>query len=187
MSHEEPFRSRPRIEREPSSPEPDQEPSPVEPDNEPYEEDIIEGIMEESLPQAIIPSEQVRQPLHLPEDSTVADRVTRPGLLLIALGLTIGGIFLTIVNNADLPTTIEEWWPAVSLAAAALWSLVALLRRDVRAFLGGAVVAGLSISLLLETQGIAAFGETVVGVILMTFGLAIVMRGLLLRSVQTIR
>lgn len=185
MSHEEPFRSRPRIEREPA--EPEQEPSPVEPDNELYEEDIIEGIMEESLPQAIVPAEQIRQPLQLPEDHSVADRVARPGLLLIAVALTVGGIFLTIVNNADLPAAIEEWWPAVSLAAAALWSLVALMRRDVRAFLGGAVVAGISISLLLETQGIASFGETVVGVILMTFGLAIVMRGLLLRSVQTVR
>jgi hypothetical protein len=183
MSHDEPFRSRPRIDRE----SPEQEPSPVEPDNESYEEDIIEGIMEESLPQAIVPAEQVRQPLKLPDDQSVTDRVTRPGLLLIALGLTIGGIFLTIVNNADLPTAIEEWWPAVSLVAAMLWSVGALLRRDVRSFLGGVVVAGISVSLLLETQGIASFGETVVGIILMTFGLAIVMRGLLLRSVQTVR
>lgn len=182
MSNSEPFRSRPRVDREPARSEPRMEPAT---DGEP-EAEVVEGYIEESAPRAIVQRDQVDHTLHLPEDDSDKTRLEQPGLFLIAMGMVIGGIFLTVLRNVDLPDSIEQWWPMVSLIVAILWSFVSLWRRDVRAFLGGAVVAGISVSLLLDAQDIARFQETVIGIILMTFGLAIVMRGLLLRSVKTV-
>ena len=189
-----PFRSRPRVERQPadaSSPLDDYAeqttPAPLPPIED--SADIIEGVIEEQIPQALIPAEPLRhQPIALPDDRPLPPRrkkrIARPGLLLIALALFLGGVCVTVLKNADLPDAIEGWYPLVSLFASLLWVLVALIRRDVAAFIGGAVIAGLSISLLLDAQKVATFQETVVGVLFMTFGLSIVMRGLLLRPRQ---
>lgn len=188
-----PFRSRPKVERQ-TPPEdsayedfsaPDPEPSTPPPSIE-DSADIVEGVIEEQNPQALVPAEAIRhEPIALPDDPPSAPpsnkRIARPGLLLIAIALFLGGIFVTILKNADLPTLIEEWYPLLSLGVALLWIIVALSRRNVAAFIGGAVVAGLSMSLLLDAQKVATFQETVIGILLMTFGLSIVMRGLLLR------
>jgi hypothetical protein len=95
--------------------------------------------------------------------------------------MMVAGIFFTYLNAAANPDPVLEWWPSVSLFVSLVWSMVALVRRNATAFLGGAGAAGLSISLLLHTQDVAQFQETVVGVILISIGLAIVVRGLLLR------
>ncbi len=190
-----PFRSRPKVERQnmpedsnyeefsASEPEPAAPPAPP-----PIEDsaDIIEGVIEEQIPQALVPAQPMRhEPIALPDDRPQAPRrqkrIARPGLLLIAIALFLGGTFVTVLKNADLPTIIEEWYPMLSLSVALLWIIVALSRRNVAAFIGGAVVAGLSMSLLLDAQKVATFQETVIGILLMTFGLSIIMRGLLLR------
>lgn len=190
MSNQEPFRSRPHVTRRPK---PDSEDTPS-PSAEPDEPEVVEGVLEEDEPRQLLAAPaKPRQAIALPvdydedeaEERTSGRQVTSWGLLLIATGLTIGGVFITLLNVADLPDVVEKWWPMVSLIVALLWSFGALLRRNAASFLGGATVVGLSLSLLLDSQDIATFEETVVGIILMTFGLAIVMRGLLLRSVQT--
>lgn len=191
-----PFRSRPKVER-PSAGEEDSfsdaergysHASPPQSTPPPIEDsaEIIEGVIEEQIPQALILAEPLQhQPIALPDDRPEPPprkkRIARPGLLLMAIALFLGGIFVTLLRNADLPDVIEAWYPLVSLGVALLWVIVALMRRDVSAFIGGAIVAGLSISLLLDAQGVASFQETFIGLLLMTFGLSIVMRGLLLR------
>jgi hypothetical protein len=184
MSNQEPFRSRPRVERRPKS---DLPPPPSE---QGEGEEIIEGVIEEHIPApqqpSILPApprayEPLRLPMEVEQPRSRQKRVEHPGLLLLAIGLVIGGLFITILRNANLPDVIEEWYPALSLVCALVWCFMALTRRDVRAFLGGAVIFGFSLSLLLETQNVAHFTETIAGVLLMSFGLAIVMRGLLIR------
>jgi hypothetical protein len=176
-----PFRSRPRVRPQVEPPKPGEE--------------IVEGVIEEEralvpLDQPAAEGQQARpgyqgiQPVPRPAQRPAAKRVIHPGFLLAALGLLVGGMFFTLLNNADLPEVVDRWWPMVSLVIALIWSLSALARRNATSFLGGAAVTGLSISLLLHTQGVAQFRETFVGVTLISLGLAIVVRGLLLRQVS---
>lgn len=117
-------------------------------------------------------------------------RLPRPSLgpgvqwtrLLLALVLVAGGAFGTLLYQDRLQRDVEEWWPLGVIAIAGLWMLIALVQRQPAAFLGGSVVAGVGISMLLETQDIARLDETGMGVILVTIGLGIVIRGLLLRQ-----
>lgn len=104
-------------------------------------------------------------------------------VLLVALGLIAGGVFGTLlkldrVRNPD----VETWWPAAILGVAVLWMLIALIRRQVAAFLGGAALAGVGLSLLMDTQDIAAAEKTLLGMVLVTVGLGIVIRGFLIRQ-----
>lgn len=172
-----PFRSRPRV-------RPRQEPTPPEDDDQ-----IVEGVIEEQHNQ-LVPVPDLPPHAQAPRQGRRAKSsrrklpqvgVSEPGLLLIALGLMAAGIFFTYLNVIENPDPALEWWPAVSLFVSMMWSMVALTRRNATAFLGGAGAAGLSISLLLHTQDVAEFQETVVGVILISIGLAIIVRGLLLR------
>lgn len=122
-------------------------------------------------------------------------RLPRPSLgveihlatLLAALALIAAGIVGTLLSLDRLDPQIEEWWPAAVLGLAALWMLVALVQRQVASFLSGAGLAGLGLSLLMETQEIAELRETMLGVVLVTIGLGIVMRGFLLRQRTSIR
>jgi sulfite exporter TauE/SafE len=52
----------------------------------------------------------------------------------------------------------------------------------VASFLGGAAFTGLGVSLLMDTQDVAQFQETVMGVLLVMVGLGIIIRGFLLRG-----
>lgn len=174
----EPFRSRPRI-------RPQQPPPPT------MDEEVIDGVIAEEIEQAIIPYEEPSQgyaePRPRPQRSRVKHtRLAHLDLFMLALILIVGGIFFTLMRVATLSEAILQWWPAVSMGIAILWSFVALLRRDATAFLGGAGVVGLSASLLLDTNDIAPFGESVIGVILISLGVAIVVRGLLLRSSEVV-
>lgn len=121
-----------------------------------------------------------RRRLRLPRPS-LGVRI-RFGVLMLALGLIAGGIFGTLLRQDRLGDEVLAWWPAVPLAVAALWMLVALVRRQVTSFLGGAALAGFGLSALLDAQDIAALGDTLLGVVLVTVGLGIVVRGFLLRG-----
>lgn len=109
-------------------------------------------------------------------------REIRPGLLLLALGMVLGGVFWTLHNLGRVPASYEEWWAVVLLGFALLWSATALIARQAAAFLAGTALAGVSISLLLDAQEIATWHETMVGIMLITIGLGIIARGLLLRQ-----
>lgn len=194
MSNE-PFRSRPRIRR------------PVEPSiRDIPEEDVIEGVIAEEYPPVMPPPlETPRQPPPItvdiapPVERRRRSRKTRQpervrfypleitdlGLFFITLALIGGGVFFTLMNVTTLPDSTQRWYPAPILAGALLWSFVALSRRDATKFLGGAAVAGFSLSLLFHTQDIAPFAETFAGITLITIGVAVVVRGLLLRQSTT--
>ncbi|NLF79338.1 MAG: hypothetical protein GX573_26890, partial [Chloroflexi bacterium] len=68
------------------------------------------------------------------------------------------------------------------LVGAALWMLAALVQRRIAPFLGGAAAAGVGLSLLMDTQDIAAADQTLLGIVLATVGLGIIIRGFLLRQ-----
>jgi hypothetical protein len=106
----------------------------------------------------------------------------RWGMLLLAALLIVGGIFGTLLNQDRLKREVVEWWPALVIALAVLWMILALARRRIASFLGAMAVAGVGLSLLMNTQDIAAFEETLMGVVLITLGLGIVIRGFLLRQ-----
>lgn len=102
--------------------------------------------------------------------------------LLLALIFIIGGIFGTLLIQGEVRKSLKEWWPLVMLTLAVLWMLTALFRRQVASFLGGAALAGVGLSLLMDTQHIAVVKDTLLGVVLVTVGLGIVIRGFLLRQ-----
>jgi hypothetical protein len=102
--------------------------------------------------------------------------------LLLALLLIGGGIFGALLNQDRLQAQIEEWWPLAVVGVAALWMIIALVRRQIASFLGGAALAGVGLSLLMNNQDIAGFKETVLGMVLVTAGLGIVIRGFVLRQ-----
>jgi len=106
----------------------------------------------------------------------------RGGILLGAVALIVAGIFGTLLNQGRIRPDVEEWWPLVIVVGAVLWMLVVLIRRQVAAFLGGAALGGAGLSLLMDTQGIAESTDTLLGMVLVTVGLGIVIRGFLLRQ-----
>ncbi len=106
----------------------------------------------------------------------------RFGVLLLALGLIAGGIFGTLLWQDRLRDDVMDWWPVAPLGVSALWMLIALVRRQVTSFLGGAALAGFGLSALLDAQDIATLGDTLLGTVLVTVGLGIVVRGFLLRG-----
>ncbi|MGQ9850397.1 MAG: hypothetical protein ACUVSU_10145 [Aggregatilineaceae bacterium] len=106
----------------------------------------------------------------------------RWGWLLLALALLAGGIVGTLLRQDRLSADDVSWWPVAVLILAGLWMLVALARRRVEAFLGGAALVGVGLSALLDTQDIASLRETLLGMVLITTGLGIVIRGLVLRG-----
>lgn len=106
----------------------------------------------------------------------------RWGWLLLALVLLAGGIVGTLLRQDRLSEEDVSWWPVTVLIVAGLWMLVALARRRVEAFLGGAALVGVGLSALLDTQDIASLRETLLGMVLITTGLGIVIRGFVLRG-----
>jgi hypothetical protein len=122
-----------------------------------------------------------RQPYLQIRRSVLALEVRR-GVLLVIGALVVAGVFGTLLVQDQLPGVVEAWWPAVIVIGALTWMLVMLARRRVGASLGGAALVGFGLSLLMSTQDIAAFAETAMGMMLVTVGLGIVIRGFLLRQ-----
>lgn len=109
----------------------------------------------------------------------------QPGMLLFALGLVAGGVFWMLYNLGKTPTTLNQWWPMVLLAFAALWAVYSLIIRHASAFLAATVLIGISFSLWLDAQDYLIWRETLIGCILIALGLGIMVRGLLLRQGTT--
>jgi hypothetical protein len=106
----------------------------------------------------------------------------RWGWLVLALALIAGGVLGTLLRQGRLREEDIAWWPVIVLALAGLWMLLALARRRVASFLGGALLAGVGFSALLDAQDVAALRETLLGLALVSTGLGIVIRGFLLRG-----
>jgi hypothetical protein len=119
---------------------------------------------------------------HLSLRPAASSSALRWDYLLLALLLIGGGVFGALLNQDRLQAQIEEWWPLAVVVVAALWMIIALVRRQIASFLGGAALAGVGLSLLMNNQDIAGFKETVLGMVLVTAGLGIVIRGFVLRQ-----
>jgi hypothetical protein len=102
--------------------------------------------------------------------------------LLLALFMIVGGVFGALLNRGQVQEPIKAWWPLAIVVVAGLWMIIALARRQVASFLGGAALAGVGLSLVMNNQDIADFKETVLGMVLVTAGLGIVIRGFVLRQ-----
>lgn len=104
------------------------------------------------------------------------------GMLALALLLLVAGAVGTLLNLNRLELSLPDAWPLGVLLAAVIWLGGALSRRDVASVLGASALAGAGLSALLDTQGIAAWRETMLGIVLIALGLGIVIRALLLRQ-----
>ncbi|MCZ2099170.1 MAG: hypothetical protein LC121_23505 [Anaerolineae bacterium] len=105
-----------------------------------------------------------------------------PGALLLVLLLVVAGIIGTLLNLDRLDLDVPGEWPAALIVVAILWLVLALSRRRVTAALGAAMLAGVGVSALLDTQGVATWRDTMLGAVLIALGLGLVIRGLLLRQ-----
>ena len=124
-----------------------------------------------------------RRGLRLPR--LLAWDAINPELLFLALGLVGGGVLWTLHNLGQTSAEVEAWWPGVPLAVGILWALGALAQRAASSFLASTVFIGISFSLLLDTQDLLSWQETLVGSVLMIVGLGIIARGLVLRQGAT--
>lgn len=144
-------------------------------DDEPAETDIHEP-EPESEPRPRQRRRGARLPQIRPAWAVRWDMLLLVGLLIAA------GVAGTLLVRGDVSETVRAWWPGALAAFAGIWMLIALLRQNVASFLGATAFAGIGLSLLMDTQDIAAFEETLLGVVLVTVGLGIVIRGFLLRQ-----
>jgi hypothetical protein len=99
--------------------------------------------------------------------------------IVVLMGVTI---FALLLNQGQVPVEVITWWPLVVAIPSALWFLIALVRRNPRGLLGSTALSGLSISMLLASQGVASLTTTLVGITFIAVGTGIVLRGLLLRQ-----
>ncbi len=126
--------------------------------------------------------------MRMPQMSRPRIHMVRPtinlqlDMLFVVVFLVALGIFGTLLNLDRINEAGRSWWPVTIIASALLWMIIALLRRQVASFLGGAALAGVGLSLLMDTQDIANARETLLGVVLAAVGLGIVIRGFLLRG-----
>lgn len=162
------------------------EEAPIEP-FVPVEGDDVEPYEYRNLPDTAYPAGEARRRVQFPRPHLGlrppgSGTALRWDYLLLALVLIGGGIFGALLNQDRLQAQIEEWWPLAVVVMAAVWMIIALARRQVASFLGGAALAGVGLSLLMNNQDIADFKETVLGMVLVTAGLGIVIRGFVLRQ-----
>lgn len=106
----------------------------------------------------------------------------RPEILTIAISLIVGGIFWTLHNRGETSQTLEIWWPLAILLLGLGWALWSLIQRRPTPFLAAMALTGIGISVLLDTQDYLKWHETLIGIALMTLGVGIMARGLLLRQ-----
>lgn len=109
----------------------------------------------------------------------------RPGLLFLALGLVFGGVFWTLHNLGETSENADGWWPLVLLVFALIWAVSSLIQRQITAFLAAITLTGISISLLMDAQDLIRWQESLIGTVLITIGIGIIARGLLLRQGAT--
>jgi hypothetical protein len=124
---------------------------------------------------------QESQEVSRPQRAQIPFSVSLPTTFAI-LGLVALTAFVLLLNQGALPAAVITWWPLVVLVFSLLWFLSSLVRRDSRSLLGSAALLGLSVSMMLAAQNVASLAGTMVGVMFIATGTAIVLRGLLLRQ-----
>ncbi len=106
--------------------------------------------------------------------------VVNGSVLLLIIALIAMTIFALMLNQGTLPQPVVMWWPLAVAIPSAVSFLIALARRETRRLLASAALFGLSLSMLLASQQIAALPNTFVGITFIAIGTAIILRGLLL-------
>lgn len=127
------------------------------------------------VPEAEVASEPPRRrPVrHLPF-------TTRPVVLLAVIVVIAIGVLLLLYQQGQLPDEVLIWWPLALIIPGVLWFLISLARRSGNGLLAGAALVGVGISLQLSTLSTYAIGSTLVGIVLISTGTAILVRGLLM-------
>jgi hypothetical protein len=162
----------------------------------------------EASSEAGFPLERVAPDIPTPDESTITEYTRRPaqprpakrrlrlpnilawgevnpGMLLLAVGLVVGGVFWMLYNRGQTSEAANAWWPMVLLAGGFLWSAYALAMRRVPSFLAANALMGVSFSLWLDAQDYLEWQQTMAGCILVAVGLGIIARGFLLRQGST--
>lgn len=103
----------------------------------------------------------------------------RPGILFVVIAVIVIGIALLLQLNGGLPEAVILYYPLAVLIPGAGWVLSALVRRDGRGLLAGAALFGAGTSLMLGTLANVPVGSTLVGIVLISCGTSILLRGLL--------
>jgi len=104
-------------------------------------------------------------------------------VLLGIFGLVLLGVAWLLISLELMPAGFYTVAPVAASAFGALWFLIALLRRQPRSIIFAAAWLGAALSLLLASQGIAEVGDTLIGLVLIAVGVALVLRGLLMSNV----
>jgi hypothetical protein len=104
-------------------------------------------------------------------------------VLLGILGVALLGVAWLLISLELMPSGFYTAAPVAASAFGALWFLTALLRRQARGIIFAAAWLGAALSLLLASQGIAEVGNTLIGLVLIAVGVALVLRGLLMSNV----
>lgn len=127
-----------------------------------------------------------------PAESAPPRRLTPPrprlpftlqGSVLLGILAAIGvGVVWLLLSFDLLPSAFSVVGAIAAAAFGALWFLAALVRRNPRGIIFSAAWLGAALSLLLAAQGIAAVGTTLIGLVFITVGAALVLRGLLMAN-----
>jgi hypothetical protein len=108
---------------------------------------------------------------------------TLQGSVLLGILAVIGlGVVWLLASFDMLPTMFVVAVPIAGAAFGALWFLTALVRRNPRGIVFSAAWLGAALSLLLAAQGVAAVGTTLIGLVFIAVGAALILRGLLMAN-----
>ncbi|MCS6872726.1 MAG: hypothetical protein NZ571_14865 [Anaerolineae bacterium] len=124
----------------------------------------------------------------VPTDAEGSARTRLPfalqgSIVLGILAVALIGVAWLLVNLELMPQAFYTAAPIAATAFGALWFLMALLQRRARGIIFAAAWLGAALSLLLAAQGVAQVGDTLIGLILIAVGVALVLRGLLMADV----
>jgi peptidoglycan/LPS O-acetylase OafA/YrhL len=104
----------------------------------------------------------------------------RPMALLAVIIVIAIGVLLLLYQQNQLPAEVLVWWPLAMIIPGILWFLISLARRSGNGLLAGAALVGVGISLQLSTLSTYEARSTLVGIMLISTGTAILVRGLLM-------
>lgn len=104
------------------------------------------------------------------------------GWLLIVLALVAAAVGLALHNLNLLPKSVIGWLPLLVIGPAALWLLLSITRRSPKGMLGSTALLGIGLSLLLSAHNVAPLEATLMGIVLVSVGAGLLLRGLLLRG-----
>lgn len=101
------------------------------------------------------------------------------GILAVML---IGAVWL-LISLELMPKAFYTAAPVAATAFGVLWFLVMLVQRRAKGIIFAAAWLGGALSLLLASQDVAQVGDTLIGLVLIAVGVALVLRGLLMMNV----